>query len=214
MDTRSVGPSGAGPGSLEDRIRAALAGNGKVGLAAPGLVRSAVLMPLYEKGGEYYTLFTRRTENLSSHKGQVSFPGGHCHHDELALATALRESHEEIGLRPEDVQVLGELEDVVTLTTNFLISPFVGLIPHPYPFKPSQREVAELIEVPLSALRDHTCYKVAEPAGDSKLDWLARFYEGKSSMAWFYEYRSHVIWGATARIVKGFLDRVFGEETH
>ena len=146
---------------------------------------------------------------MSSHKGQISFPGGRCHGNEAPLVTALRESWEEIGLKPEDVDVLGQLDDAITLTTSYIIHPFVGVIPYPYQFKVNPNEVDELIEVPVSALKNRNAYSVIESPGledKSKYQQLARFYEGRPSMAWFYEYDNHVIWGATARIVKSFLE--------
>src|SRR5262249_58054340 len=99
---------------------------------APPLVRAAVLIPLYEVGGQVHVLLTRRTDKGDQHKGQVSFPGGRCDEtDADALDTALREAYEEVGLRREDVEILGALDDMLT-STGFVVTPYVGVIPHPY----------------------------------------------------------------------------------
>ncbi|MCE5263929.1 MAG: CoA pyrophosphatase [Deltaproteobacteria bacterium] len=159
---------------------------------------SAVLIPLYEKDGEYRVLLTKRTEELEYHKGQICFPGGSPHDGDSSLeATALREAREEVGIRPEDVEVLGELDSTGTLTSNFLITPFVGIIPYPYPFKVNRHEIDELVEVPLSAL-----------AGEGNYWEETRSFEGVTGKASFFRYRDKVIWGATARILKQLVDLV------
>ena len=99
------------------------------------LAPAAVILPLYQKDGEYHILFTKRTEHLEYHKGQVCFPGGGCDEQDKSLVdTALRETFEEIGVRPLDVEILGQLDNMGTVSSSFLITPFVGLIPYPYEF--------------------------------------------------------------------------------
>lgn len=160
---------------------------------------SAVLIPIYKKDGEYYVLLTKRTEELEYHKGQICFPGGSHHEDDSNLKdTALREAYEEVGIRPEDVEILGELDSFGTLTSNFLITPFVGVIPYPYKFTVSKHEIDELVEVPLSALADDSNYWEEE-----------RTAEGVTGKASFFKYKDKVIWGATARILKQLVDLVF-----
>lgn len=186
-----------GPG-LEVKIRKVLSHREKKTISDKGLMRAAVLIPLYRKGGEYHILFTKRTEEVEIHKGQISFPGGNRDKgDENLLATALRENFEEIGLRPQDVEVLGELDDMVTQVSNFVVTPFVALVPYPYDFKINQHEVDELIEVPLSALLQ----------GRGSQDVIES--ERGLVLSHYYRYGEHIIWGATARILKGFLDLVF-----
>lgn len=166
------------------------------------LAPAAVLVPLYEKRGEYYILFTRRTERVEHHKGQICFPGGARHEgDRSLLDAALRETFEEVGVKPEDVEVLGELDRMATLTSNFLISPFVGIIPYPYEFTVSEDEIQELVEVPISALLDEKNYREE-----------SQVYEGKPYLASFFEHEGKVIWGATAVILKQFLALVFGSD--
>jgi len=166
------------------------------------LAPAAVLVPLYESEGEYYILFTRRTERVEHHKGQISFPGGARHKEDGDLVdTALRETFEEIGVKPEDVEILGELDRMGTVTSNFLITPFVGIIPYPYEFTVSEEEIEELVEVPISALLAQENYREER-----------QVYEGRTYVASFFQYEGKVIWGATARILKQFLDLVFDED--
>jgi len=123
---------------------------------APGadLKCAAVLLPLLRLGDEWRLLYTRRTERVETHKGQVSFPGGVCDPgEEQPEQTALRESEEEIGLRPLDVRVLGRLSPLVTIT-SFRVSPIVGVIPWPYAFRVGNAEVARVFTMPLSWLAD------------------------------------------------------------
>lgn len=159
-------------------------------------VPSAVLLPIYDKQGEYYILFTKRTETVRNHKGQISFPGGVYQEDDRTLVcTALRESNEEIGLKAEDVEILGELDDEASVTTNYIISPFVGFIPCPYQFILNEDEAEELIEVPISALLDKNCL-------EQEIETL----DGNTITSHFYHYQDRIIWGATARILYKFLD--------
>ena len=93
-----------------------------------GRTHSAVLVPLYVDGGAVHAVFTRRRDDLRRHAGEISFPGGRREPGETLLQAALREAHEEVGLPPEDVDVVGALEPVGTFVTNYAIYPFVGVI--------------------------------------------------------------------------------------
>jgi len=167
------------------------------------LAPAAVLVPLYEREGEYWILFTKRTQKVAHHKGQISFPGGAREEvDRDPVDTALRETFEEIGVKPEDVEILGELDRMGTLTSNFLITPLVGIIPYPYEFTIATSELEELVEVPISALLDSDNYREE-----------SHVYEGRAYVASFFDYKGKVIWGATARILKQFLDLIFGEDS-
>lgn len=157
-----------------------------------------MLMPLYEDGEGLHVLLTRRSDALPQHKGQISFPGGGQHPDDPdLLATALRECKEEVGLRPDDVEIVGELDDTVTVTSNFVVAPFVGFIPYPYSFRVNPAEIIELIPVSLSLLSDPSRFK--EERWDR---------DGAKVPVYFYMIGSHVIWGLTARILKQFLEAV------
>ncbi len=156
---------------------------------------AAVLVPFFEKAGECHLLFTKRSDQVKHHKGQISFPGGvFDKRDEDLAQTALRESFEEVGLKPSDVELIGSLDDIMT-TTKFIVTPFVGLFPYPYPFRVSEVEIAELIEVPLAALlRPGAFGQIALCEGDHE-----RIVDA-------YRYGHHTIWGATARILKQLLE--------
>jgi 8-oxo-dGTP pyrophosphatase MutT (NUDIX family) len=110
--------------------------------------------------------------------------------------TALREAFEEIGLKEDDVQIIGVLDDIVTIT-EFIVTPIVGLFPYPYPFKVSEVEIAELIEVPLVSLLDEDRFSEREIIRGT----------GKE-VVYAYQYENHIIWGATARILKQFLELI------
>jgi 8-oxo-dGTP pyrophosphatase MutT (NUDIX family) len=113
-------------------------------------VHAAVLMPLFYAQGEYRLLFIRRSDRVEYHKGQISFPGGSMEETDRSFQeAALREAAEEVGIRKGDVDLLGRVDDTVTVSTRFVIHPFIGLIPHPYDFVLSRSEVSSLIEVPL-----------------------------------------------------------------
>lgn len=154
---------------------------------------SAVLAPLFFREGQPHLLFTRRTLEVEHYKGHISFPGGARHpEDPTLLVTALRETEEEVGLRPEAVDVLGELDSLISISGGYIIAPFVGVVPHPYPYRPSPIEVAEMIEVPLDHLMD------------KRFHWEERRPDGR--MGDFFNYYGKVIWGSTGRIVRQLLD--------
>jgi len=182
--------------AMEQRLREVLSRRQKQRIIDAKLVPSAVLVPIYYKQGQYHILFTRRTERVREHKGQISFPGGAFQEgDETLIDTALRECAEEIGLMAEGVEVVGELDDTVTETSSYIISPFVGLIPWPYQFKVDGWETEEIIEVPISALMGKDCLRQETEIIGSR-----------AVTSYFYHYQGRVIWGATARILHQFLD--------
>ena len=181
---------------MKNKLRQLLAQRQKQHIVNESRVPSAVLLPIYERQGQYHILFIRRTETVTEHKGQISFPGGTCEEtDRTLLDTALRECAEEIGLQADDIEVLGELDDEVTTTSNYIVSTFVAMIPCPYQFKVNEEEVDEIIEIPVSALLDKDCLKQ-----DTEL------LNGKTIDSCTYHYQGRVIWGATARILNKFLD--------
>jgi 8-oxo-dGTP pyrophosphatase MutT (NUDIX family) len=185
------------------RLRSTLAQRAPLVLPPDATRRqAAVLVPLFRNATDYHLVFTKRTETLKHHKGQVSFPGGSFEPaDGDLLTTALRESFEEVGLCPEHVSILGRLDDLATFSTNFTISPFVGLIPHPYPFRPNPLEVAMVFDVPISFLADPTVGRSYHRTRD----------DGATIEDYEFHVNGHVIWGATARIVRHFLAVLQGE---
>lgn len=181
---------------MEEYIRQCLQTYGRRELVVPGRRLAAVLVPLYQHNGDYGVIFTKRADTVVHHRGQIAFPGGgHEVQDASLQETALRESAEEIGLQPAHVRVLGQLDDLLTVGSNYLVRPFVGLIPYPYPFVLDRHETASIIEVPLTWLRRHN-----PPAQEE------RYQEGRRVQSFFFDYNGHVIWGATATIVKQLLD--------
>jgi len=155
--------------------------------------RAGVLVPLFVREGALWILYTRRTQSVEHHRGQISFPGGGQEPGDRTLwHTALRESEEELGIRPEDAVPLGRLSPIVTVT-NFYVEPFVAAIPQPYVFRPAEAEIAEVLEIPVAALQD--------PAALEK-----RNFPGREELVLFYHYGAIVVWGATARITEELLD--------
>jgi len=183
--------------ALLEAIRRVVASYQPRRIQPEGQPEAAVLLLIYEVHGEPHVLFTLRTDLVETHKGQISFPGGAAdpEDDDLRL-TALRETYEEVGVRPEDVEVMGQLDDSPAIS-GFMVTPYVGFIrgPVPYPFQPNPHEVAELIEVPLSHLMDRTNFSEE-----------VRQIDGRDVVMYSYLFRGHVIWGLTARILKQFLD--------
>lgn len=159
---------------------------------------AAVLIPIYVDQGEWHLVYTRRTELVEEHRGQVSFPGGLVEdQDESTQATALREAEEEIGLDQGAVQLLGSLDALLTVT-QFKICPFVGMIPWPYPFKPSPDEVARVFSVPLRWLLD--------PDNLEKRYRQAIPHTPEVPVYYFKPFQDEIIWGATARITLNLLE--------
>lgn len=153
-------------------------------------------MPLYVHDGVLSAVFTERRHDLPRHAGEISFPGGRRDADDAdLLATALRESHEEIGLPPRAVKVLGALQPTPTIATGYAIYPFVGMIAPGRKWKPSRDEVSEVIELPLG--------EVAEGYARRRLTR-----RGVPIRTDTYVVDGHVIWGATARIVADLLERL------
>jgi 8-oxo-dGTP pyrophosphatase MutT (NUDIX family) len=164
-------------------------------LKAPGAVKAAVLIPLYVVEGGLVAVFTRRTEELRRHAGEISFPGGRQDPDEQLWQTALREAEEEIGLVPELVTVVGALPPTPTFVTNYSVYPFVGTIEPGGSFRPNPVEVAEVVELSLADLA----------AGFERKRLIRRGVPIKTPT---YTVGGHLIWGATARIVGQLLDRL------
>jgi 8-oxo-dGTP pyrophosphatase MutT (NUDIX family) len=158
-------------------------------------VQAAVLVPLHMKRGVLHAVFTRRHHELPRHAGEISFPGGRRDAEDADLmATALRETHEEVGLPADSVELIGALEPIPTIVTGYAIHPFVGIVPSNFRWKPSDREVAEVIDLPLPAVA----------AGYQRRRLVRR---GAAIRTDTYVVDQHMIWGATARIVSDLLDR-------
>lgn len=167
-----------------------------VSLEVHGRTDAAVLVPIYAERDELHAVFTERRKDLRRHAGEVSFPGGRQDEGETELlATALREAHEEIGLRPDAVDVVGALKPTPTIATGYAIYPFVGVIEPGLKWTLSAREVAEVLELSLREV--HAGYKRQR---------LIR--RGIPILTDTYVVGEHLIWGATARILTDLFERI------
>ena len=159
-------------------------------------IHAAVLIPLFSDNGEYKILFTKRSSQVKTHKGQISFPGGMMEEGDQSLQeTALREAYEEIGLLKEDVEILGKADDTTTVVSNFIVRPFVGVIPYPYDFTISYDEVERIIEVPFRVFYEN----------DPQYRQNSAVFEGVTYPGSAFKYKGDVIWGATARILENLV---------
>lgn len=176
----------------ENRLRAALHPAPLVLMSehTQSLTAASVLFPIVVRDGAFSVLLTRRTSHLRHHPGQISFPGGRVEAgDRSPMHTALREAHEEIGLAPERVEVIGYLPDYCTVT-GFCITPVVGIVTPPFELQADVDEVAEIFEAPLSFLID--------PANHRQ---QAIAYAGQLRAYFSIAYRDYDIWGATAGVI-------------
>ena len=162
--------------------------------------RAGVLVPIVARPDELTMLFTRRTAHLRNHSGQIAFPGGGAEPGDASVeVTALREAHEEIGLEPARVEVLGRLSDYHT-RTDFRITPVVGLVAPPFELRLDAHEVDEAFEVPLSFLLD--------PANHLRHQ---REFQGRTVPFYAIPYRDYYIWGATAGMLINLYRFLAGE---
>ena len=187
----------------KQKITEALLNHKKKWIHNSGLTPSAVLVPLFYREEQIYLLFTRRSERVNFHKGEICFPGGtREEYDSTLLQTALREAKEEIGLEVGDAEILGELDDCITQNTHYVISPFVTFIPYPYTFKLDGREVEQIITVPLSILVDETSFEQnGYHAGEDRDEYDTS-----------YECAGYTVFGATARILRQFINILCSQE--
>lgn len=167
-----------------------------------GVRASAVLAPLYEEDGHVHVVLTRRSQAMRSHKGEVSFPGGGMDpDDEDLLATALRESQEEIGLDPEAVEIIGELDHLSTVSSRSYIVPFVGVLPGRPHLTPNPNEVEAVLHVPLAELL------LAEVYREERWGWGVPLVDRP---IYFFELVGDTVWGATASMLRNLLALVTG----
>jgi 8-oxo-dGTP pyrophosphatase MutT (NUDIX family) len=161
---------------------------------------SAVLAPLYDDGDETYVVLTRRTWNLRSHQGEVSFPGGRQDPGETIEEAARREAREEIDLDPASVEIIGELDHLATFTSQSFVVPYVGSLHGRPALTANPSEVAAVLHVPLSELLDPAIYREER--------W--QFLDGADRPIFFFELVGDTVWGATAAMLRQLLGFVTG----
>ncbi len=179
-------------------LRRILAARPAMEISAPELRRACVLIPLIrDLAGNWSILFSRRSEQLQAHRGQIAFPGGAVEVNEALEAAAIREAQEEVGIPPQDVELIGRIDDIVT-NSGFLVAPFVGVITEPVEYILQESEVVEVFEVPVDALLDPALPEVRYVS-----------FRDRSHPVYYYPYGRNEIWGLTGRMLKAFLDLVW-----
>jgi 8-oxo-dGTP pyrophosphatase MutT (NUDIX family) len=208
------------------RVRSALARRPARTIEVPGFRRAGVLVPILARSSGPTVLFTRRTDTLPHHKGEISFPGGGCEPLETASAAALREADEEVGLSPESVEILGALDDVPSIA-RYVVTPIVAAVTSPpSSFVAAAGEVSEPFELPLGRLLEPSIRRASlwDPArlppeaAAALLAVQAPFEEVDAATGhwrvWsFHADPSRIVWGLTARVLADLLDRAF-ERAH
>lgn len=186
------------PSVLKEHIRAVLGSRERRVIPRGELRSSAVLIPLSWKDAEPFVLVTKRSMSVEHHKGEISFPGGRAEEtDRDLIFTALREAEEEIGLMPEDVEILGLLDDHISIV-GYHITPIVGAVPYPYEFTVNS-ESDTILFIPLSTFLSDTA-------------WMAErtTFMGRGINIYYLEIEGGVVWGATGRMLKHFADLIAG----
>lgn len=184
--------------SLRKRLDAFFLTYHRIEIPTGSLTRAAVLVPIFEKSGGPHFLLTKRTEDVEHHKGQISFPGGAVdREDGDIIATALRESEEEIGLGTAGVDIVGIIDDIM-VPTGFVVTPVVGYSSTLPPLKLNRKEVESILEVPLSFFLEPNNKRVVQMMRD-----------GIRRDVFFFDYGEIEIWGATAAIINSFLTNLY-----
>lgn len=163
-----------------------------------GLKPSAVLVPMIKRKEGWCLLFTKRSLEVDSHPGEISFPGGAIEPAESALGAALRETEEELGIPRNNLHLLGELDEISTIS-GFKIHPFVAELSLPLQLKPNYSEISEVIILPLAGFLD--------PERFQAQNWN---HNGRDYPVYFFQFPECTVWGATAKITKNLLERVLG----
>jgi len=186
--------------SFKKYITMKLAGREKRTIDFPDYKKASVMILFLEKEGAPHVLMTLRTETVSNHKGQVSFPGGgYDSTDRDYLETALRETMEEVGILPEEIEILGEFDEYISIA-GYHVYTYVGALNRKQNYVVSREEIDEMLEVPFSLFYNeqyNRCEKLT--------------HEGREFDVYFYDYGSTTIWGMTARIITDFARKIFKE---
>jgi len=180
--------------NIQDRVRTTLASLERREVTMPFTREAAVLMPIFERRGVPHFLLTKRTDEVETHKGQISFPGGMREAGENLEQTALRETFEEVGIGRDKISILGRFHDYLSIT-DYRVSPYAAYLSTPFVTKPQTTEVAEILEVPFSVFADPSRMRVEQGRR-----------RGKTVAVYFYSFGPHEIWGLTALIIKDFIE--------
>ena len=184
------------PGRLSERIKSNLAEITPRPLKGEYVSEAAVLIPILERHSEPHFLLTLRTEEVQTHKGQISFPGGMRDGEETLEQTALRETYEEIGIESQYIEILGRFHDYFS-STDYRVTPFAGFVEGPFTIRPQSTEVAEVLFVPFGIFLDPSRLRIEQMP-----------YRGRMRDVYFYSFENHQIWGLTARIIRDFLAEI------
>lgn len=160
---------------------------------------AAVLIPIFFKQDQAHLLFTKRTDLVEHHKGQISFPGGSQDEtDSSPKVTALRETEEEVGIKKNHIQIVGQT-DIFLTNTHFLITPFVGFYKYPYKYEINESEIDRLIEAPLAHFIHKDVFEI-KPYEKNGFKWQVHY----------YRYNDEIVWGVTGFLLSNFLSIAFG----
>jgi 8-oxo-dGTP pyrophosphatase MutT (NUDIX family) len=183
--------------AFREELRLRLSAHSPRSIRKEGLRPAAVMILIMNSGGEPHVLLTKRTEKVGTHKGQVALPGGgYDESDGDFLHTALRETEEEVGVRKEDVDVLGRFDDFISIAGFHVVS-YIGTIPSPYAYTINRDEIEDYVEVPLSMFVNREYGKVQQVE-----------FEGAMYNVYHYYFRNFEIWGMTARILTDFAAKI------
>ncbi|MCI0605795.1 CoA pyrophosphatase [bacterium] len=181
---------------LRQQLRERLTRMTPTRIGSSSRTRAAVLIPFFDKGGTPCIIFTKRTDHVATHRGEICFPGGVMEEtDSDLLNTALREVEEELAIPAANIEILGSLDEIRTVSSNFLVVPYVGYLKEIIPFSPNEWEVSEVLEIPFEHFTDPGIFHEE-----------TRVVDNQRLPVYFYQWESHMIWGVTGRILKSLLD--------
>lgn len=183
--------------AFKDILRQRLSGREIKRIHAPEFIPSAVMILFMNKDNGLHVFLTKRTDKVATHKGDVSFPGGSIDEgDEDATAAALRETYEEAGISPDDIEIIGRFDEYYSIT-GFHVSTFVGAIDYPYKYKVNTGEIETCFEAPISIFYNKEYDRIED----------FEFYH-KDMKVYYYSYKGFTIWGLTARILTDLAENV------
>ncbi len=159
--------------------------------------QAAVIVPIFKSNDDMYVIFEKRVNDGSVHSGQISFPGGSIEQNDISIEhAALRETEEEIGIKQNKIEILGALEPTITLRSDFVVYPFVGILKD-NKFNINKQEIDKLFGIPLTYLIDSYPFKTQ-----------LYTYNNRKYNTFVIEYKNEIVWGATARITSQFIEKI------